>query len=60
MNIRWGLVRDPKKRVRPLALLCTDVDLPVRQIVGHFVRRWAMETAFQETRVYFGVEGQRQ
>ena len=60
VNIRWVLVRDPKKRVRPLALLCTDVNLPVGQIVGHFVRRWAMETTFQETRVYFGIEGQRQ
>ena len=60
VNIRWVLVRDPKKRVRSLALLCTDVNLPVAQIVGHFVRRWAMETTFQETRVYFGVEGQRQ
>ena len=36
------------------------MNLPVSQIVGHFVRRWAMETTFQETRVYFGVEGQRQ
>ena len=60
VNIRWVLVRDPKKRVRPLALLCTDVDLPVTHVVGHFVRRWAMETTFQETRVYCGIEGQRQ
>ena len=60
VHIRWVLVRDPKGRVRPLALLCTNVNLPVGQIVGHFVRRWAMETTFQETRVYFGVEGQRQ
>lgn len=60
VNIRWVLVRDPKGRVRPLALLCTDLNLPVSQIVGHFVRRWAMETTFQETRVYFGIEGQRQ
>ena len=60
VNIRWVLVRDPKKRVRPSALLCTDVNLPVSQIVGHFVRRWAMETTFQETRVYCGIEGQCQ
>ena len=60
VNIRWVLVRDPKGRVRPSALLCTDVHLPVGQIVGHFVRRWAMETTFQETRMYFGIEGQRQ
>ena len=60
VNIRWVLVRDPKNRVRPSALLCTNVHLPVSQIVGHFVHRWAMEATFQETRVYCGIEGQRQ
>lgn len=60
VTIRWVLVRDPKKRVRPQALLCTDVNLPVSQVIGLFVRRWAMETTFQETRVHFGIEGQRQ
>lgn len=33
--------------------------LSVSQIVGHFVRRWAMETTFQGTRVYCGIEDQR-
>jgi hypothetical protein len=60
VTLRWVLVRDPKQRVRPLALLCTDASLPINQVVGLFVRRWAMETTFQETRVYFGIEGQRQ
>ncbi|MBE7158262.1 MAG: hypothetical protein INR62_07475 [Rhodospirillales bacterium] len=60
VNIRWVLVRDPKGCVRPSALLCTNVHLPVGQIVGHFVHHWAMETIFQETRVYCGIEGQRQ
>lgn len=39
VDIRWVLVHDPKGRVRPLALLCTDVNLPVSQIVGLFVCR---------------------
>ena len=30
------------------------------QIVGRFVRRWAMEVTFQEARAHLGVEGQRQ
>jgi hypothetical protein len=54
------LVRDPKKRFEPQALLCTDLKLSARQIVVYFVRRWSMETTFQEARLYLGVEGQRQ
>ena len=31
VTIRWVLVRDSKKRVRPQALLCTAADLPISQ-----------------------------
>jgi hypothetical protein len=58
--IRWVLVRDPKKRFEPQALLSTDLRLSARQIVTYFVRRWSMETTFQEARLYLGLEGQRQ
>src|SRR5690349_12304945 len=58
--IRWVLVRDPKKRFEPQALLSTDLRLSARQIVQYFVRRWSMETTFQEARLYLGLEGQRQ
>jgi DDE superfamily endonuclease len=58
--IRWVLVRDPKKRFEPQALLSTDLNLSARQIVTYFVRRWSMETTFQEARLYLGLEGQRQ
>jgi hypothetical protein len=58
--IRWVLVRDPKKRFEPQALLSTDPKLSARQIVEYFVRRWSMETTFQEARLYLGLEGQRQ
>jgi hypothetical protein len=58
--LRWVLIADPKGRFEPQALLSTDLNLSARQIVGFFVRRWAMETTFQETRLHFGVEGQRQ
>ena len=37
--IRWVVVRDPKKRFEPQALLSTDLTLEARQIVGYFVRR---------------------
>jgi hypothetical protein len=58
--IRWVLVRDPKKRFEPQALLSTDLTLSARQIVLYFVRRWSMETTFQEARLCLGLEGQRQ
>jgi DDE superfamily endonuclease len=58
--IRWVLVRDPKKRCAPQGFLSTDLTLSARQIVVYFMRRWSMETTFQEARLYLGVEGQRQ
>jgi hypothetical protein len=58
--LRWVLVRDPKKRFEPQALLSTALKLSARQIVEFFVRRWSMETTFQQARLYLGLEGQRQ
>lgn len=58
--LRWVLIRDPKGRFEPQALLSTDVNLPAAQIVSAFVRRWAMEVTFQEARAHLGVGGQRQ
>jgi DDE superfamily endonuclease len=60
VSLRWVLVRDPKRRCEPQALLSTDLTLSARQIVLYFVRRWSMETTFQEARLYLGLEGQRQ
>jgi DDE superfamily endonuclease len=60
VSLRWVLVRDPKRRFEPQALLSTDLNLSARQIVLYFVRRWSMETTFQEARLYLGLEGQRQ
>jgi hypothetical protein len=47
--IRWVLVRDPKGRCEPLALLSTDRKLEARQIVLYYIRRWSLETTFSET-----------
>jgi|SRR5689334_14167192 len=60
VSLRWVLVREPKRRFEPQALLSTDLNLSARQIVLYFVRRWSMETTFQEARLYLGLEGQRQ
>ena len=58
--LRWVLIRDPKGRFEPQALLSTDADSTAAKIVSAFVRRWAMEVTFQEARAHLGVEGQRQ
>ena len=58
--LRWALIRDPKGRFEPQALLSTDPGLSAVQIGNVFVRRWAMEITFQEARAHLGVEGQRQ
>jgi hypothetical protein len=58
--IRWVLVRDPKGRCEPIALLSTDLKLEARQIVLYYIRRWSMESTFQAARLYLGVDGQRQ
>lgn len=54
------LVRDPAKRFRPQALLCTDFAREPAQVVSWFVRRWSVEVTFQEVRAHLGVETQRQ
>jgi hypothetical protein len=58
--VRWVLVRDPRGRFDPQALLCTDQAQDPARIVRWFVQRWQVEVTFQETRAHLGVETQRQ
>lgn len=58
--LRWVLIRDPKGKFASQALLSTDPSLSASEIVSAFVRRWSMETTFQETKAHLGLEGQRQ
>jgi len=58
--IRWVLIRDPEERFATQALLCTDLAVAPEQIIAWFVRRWQMETTFEEARRHLGVETQRQ
>lgn len=58
--IRWVLIRDPRNKFRPQALLSTDVMLTPTQIVTWFVQRWQVEVTFQEVRTHLGVETHRQ
>ena len=58
--IRWVLLRDPRRRFDPQALLCTDPTRDPLQIVRWFVQRWQVEVTFREVRDHLGVETQRQ
>jgi hypothetical protein len=58
--VRWVLIRDPQERFATQALLCTDLTVAPEQIIAWFVRRWQMETTFEEARRHLGVETQRQ
>jgi hypothetical protein len=58
--IRWVLIRDPRGRFNPQALLCTDPRCSPEGIIAWFIQRWQLEVTFQETRAHLGVETQRQ
>ncbi|WP_428487039.1 IS701 family transposase [Rhodopila sp.] len=60
LPIRWVMLRDPDGAFEPQALLCTDPARDPYAIIGWFVRRWALEVTFRETRDHLGVETQRQ
>src|SRR5215207_8074894 len=57
--LRWVLIRDPGEEFRTQALLCTDLGAEPERIISWFVRRWQMETTFQEVRQRLGFETQR-
>lgn len=54
--IRWVLIRDPKERFTPQALLSTNLNLKPIQILEYFVQRWRLETTFEEARAHLGIE----
>ena len=60
LPIRWVLIRDPKGKFEPKALLCTKLDAQPIQILEWFVMRWQLEVTLQEVRTHLGVETQRQ
>jgi DDE superfamily endonuclease len=58
--IRWVLVRDPSGEKEPQAFLCTELSADPVDILRWFVRRWRVETTFEEARRHLGMETQRQ
>jgi hypothetical protein len=60
LPIRWVLTRDPEGKRPVKALLCTDQGLSAEAIIRTFMHRWPLETTFEESRAYLGIETQRQ
>jgi hypothetical protein len=60
LAIRWVLGRDPAGQHDPKAYLCTDVARPPLEIVQTYMKHWALEVTFEESRAHLGVETQRQ
>jgi hypothetical protein len=58
--LRWVLVRDPGRKFKPQAFLCTDQAADPVQILQWFILRWRLEVTFEEARRHLGVETQRQ
>jgi len=58
--IRWVIMRDPLRKFKTQALLCTDVQAKPHQIVEWFVQPWQLEVTFRDVRKHLGVETQRQ
>lgn len=59
---RWGkvLVKGPKGKLEPPALLSTDIHATVEQILLWFRQRGQVEFTFEEVRAHLGVKTQRQ
>jgi hypothetical protein len=60
LPIRWVLVRDPQGRLDPRASCSTCTSDRPRAVVQQFIKRWTIETTFEESRTHLGLETQRQ
>ncbi len=60
LPIRWVLVRDPRGRLEPRAYFSTCIHDGPRAVVQQFIKRWTIETTFEERRAHLGLETQRQ
>jgi hypothetical protein len=60
LPIRWVLTRDPQGKRPSKALFSTNQGLTAEQIVRTFMKRWSLETTFEESRAHLGIETQRQ
>lgn len=60
LPVRWVLTRDPEGKREPKALMCSDPSLDALSIIRTFMKRWSLESTFEESRAHLGIETQRQ
>jgi hypothetical protein len=60
LPIRWVLTRDPAGKRPPKALFSTDQSQTAQEIVLDFMKRWSLETTFEEGHAHLGLQTQRQ
>ncbi len=54
--IRWVVARDPDGKNKDIVLSTSKTDLTPAQVVSSYVRRWALETTFEESRKHLRIE----
>lgn len=59
VEVRWVYVHDLSKTHRDEYFFSTDVSMTAKAIIETYVRRWNLETTFQEMRSYVGLETTR-
>jgi hypothetical protein len=52
--LRVVLVRDPDKKWRDEALLCTDLGLSAEEVIVGYLRRWSVEVAYCDSKQLLG------
>ena len=57
---RWVLTRDPAGALESRAYFSTEPGDTAEAIVAEFLKRWPIETTFEECRAHLGLETQRQ
>jgi len=60
LPIRWVLSRDPQGQLEPRGAFSTCPQDTAAAILAEVIRRWPIETTFEEARAHLGIETQRQ
>jgi hypothetical protein len=60
LPVRWVLVRAPPGKLEPHAYFSTCLSDRARDIVTAFMKRWTIETTFEEGRAHLGLATPRQ
>ena len=60
LPLRWVLTKDPEGKHQPRAFFSLDQNQLPEEIVADFMKRWSLETTYEESRAHLGIETQRQ